>query len=349
MNNLFICHSQAQLTLACGLSKVRFNNDNNELILHMDFDVKDEMRQRLRSVFNRVLYLQGVFPAENATYKAKLQYYPRGLKHAHNFLNDKYDRVFVVCDTVVLTQKIIQCVWKLNTQVEINYLEDGIITYYRDNDMTFGLDSSKRSLLLRKIIFKYIFGVGKFYNRDFIDGGGMKCIKNAYVLFPGLVREPYKSQRNLIGITSEEYYEGLKSLYSIKPMSIADNAIILVVDKLDRYKYSEEVRTALATYIQNQKAQGKTIYCKFHPREETHWEIFNSCHTLEKSIGIESIYLSLYERRNNILIAGIKSTGLMSAKMMGYPTVSLFKLCKEKNDNLLTFYSALNIPLVEAE
>ena len=43
MKNLYICHTQAQLILASGLALGRFRDDENDLILFVDFGIKDEL------------------------------------------------------------------------------------------------------------------------------------------------------------------------------------------------------------------------------------------------------------------------------------------------------------------
>lgn len=74
MRNLFICHTQAHLILASGLALGRFKNDENLLILFVDFGIKDELKARLDKTFARTLYLQSIYPAEFNTAKAKLKW-----------------------------------------------------------------------------------------------------------------------------------------------------------------------------------------------------------------------------------------------------------------------------------
>ena len=66
--------------------------------------------------------------------------------------------------------------------------------------------------------------------------------------------------------------------------------MILVIDKLGRL-------TKLAHHsilnIKQNKAEGKTVICKFHPRETEIWDIFEDCPEMDKSVGIESVYVSL--------------------------------------------------------
>ena len=72
MKNLFVCHTQANLILASGLALGRFKDDENLLILFVDFGLKDELKERLDKTFAHTLYLQSIYPPEFNTAKAKL-------------------------------------------------------------------------------------------------------------------------------------------------------------------------------------------------------------------------------------------------------------------------------------
>lgn len=347
MRNIFICNTQAQLILASGLAAGRFKGDENELILFVDFGLGDDLKKRLVGTFSRVLFLQSIYPAECNTVKAKLKWYPEDWKLIKRFISGKkYEKAFAVCDWLILVQKTLKRLYRLNTDIYMAWLEDGITAYYRDSDIRGGLDSNNFTRTIRRILVRDILGIGKFYDRDFREMGGLKCLKYIYTCYPDAVREPYRSQKKLVEITDEEYQLGLQSIYSPVELNIAPQSVILVVDKLDRYAYPEKVKAALAEFVTRCKADGKTIICKFHPRETTIWDIFDGCRQLDNSVGIESAYVSLQNIKETVTIVGIKSAGLMSAKKMGYKTVSLFSSCGESNDNLILFYNKLGIELI---
>ena len=344
--NLFICHTQAQLILASGLALGRFKDDENLLMLFVDFGIKDELKERLNKTFTRTLYLQSIFPAEFNTAKAKLRWMPEDWKLIKEYLVVSVDRAFGICDHLILVQKTLQYVYKKNHNVQMIWLEDGITAYYRDSEITGGLDSNDLTRFIRKVIFKYLLGLGSFYDRDFWGTGGMKHLTSMYCLYPDIVLEPYRTYKKIVGITDEEYLAGLSAMYPKSNLNVLPNSVILVVDKLDRYAFPEKVRTSLSAFISKCKEDGKTVICKFHPRETEVWDIFDGCQTMDKAVGIESAYVSLTDIKDAITIAGIKSTGLMSAKKLGYNTVSLFPSCGEQNENLVKFYKQLNIMLI---
>lgn len=346
MRNLFVCHTQAHLILASGLALGRFRDDENLLILFVDFGIKDELKERLNKIFTRTLYLQSIYPAEMNTAKAKLKWYPQDWKLIKQFLTEPVDRAFAVCDWLLLVQKTLQRCYRLNKQSEMAWLEDGITAYYSDSEIHGGMDKYSWSLAIRRFLFRDIVGVGKFYDRDFSLMGGLTCLKQVYTCNPDAVREPYRSQKHLVGITDEEYLAGLSAMYPKSKLDVQPNSVILVVDKLDRYAFPDRVRASLSTFISKCKEEGKTVICKFHPRETEVWDIFDCCQTMEKSVGIESAYVSLADLKDTITIAGVKSAGLMSAKKVGYNTVSFFPSCGEQNDNLVKFYEKLGIKLI---
>lgn len=345
MNNLFICHTQANLILASGLALGRFKEDWNDLILFVDFGISEEMKERLRQTFNRVLFLQSIYPAEFNTFKAKLKWYPEDWAEIKKFITQGYDRAFVVCDWVLLVQKTLKLTYRLNPKVEMAWLEDGITAYYSDSETVGGFETNRFTMAVRTLLVKYLLGVGKYYDREFREMGGLSCLKKVYTCYPRAVREEYVC-KELVEIQDHEYMLGLKALYPCRILPITPNSVILVVDKLDRYAQPEKVKNALSSFIEKCRCEGKAVICKFHPRETEIWDIFHGCQTMEKSIGIESVYVSLEKIKDTITIVGIKSAGLMSAKKMGYETISLFRETGETNSNLTNFYSNLEIELL---
>lgn len=347
MSNLFVCHTQAQLILACGLCHGRFHNDENELILFVDFDLKKEMREKLDRIFSRTLYLQSIYPEKYNTFKAKLKWYVQDWRMIKRYIQNPYKRVFVVCDTLLLVQKCMQLAYRLNQSTRFIWLEDGILAYYENIRVNKGLDRNRFTRCIRKLIFKYFLRVGKFYNRVFPGFGGSSVIHEIYALFPDVVRELYRSTRRITGIDHEEYFFGLQSLYAPSEMSIDKDSIVLIMDKLDTYLHPEAVRKTVKDFIEKKRLSGKTIYCKLHPRETGTWKIFETCQMMDRSIGAESMYLSLSKYKEKISIVGIKSAGLMSAKKLGFDTSSLFLSCGETNANLEHFFKSIHIELIQ--
>lgn len=347
MNNLFVCHSQAQLILATGLAYARFTNDTNYLIVFVDFNMNESLRHNLLECFcNKVLFLQGTYPAKYKSWSEKLKRYPHDLKKIRKFMDVPFDRVFEVCDGCIPEMFILKYAATRNKDVEDIWLEDGSYPYFRNIVQGNGFDSNSMTRFIHKIIFKYLCGLGKFYDKDFREMGGNSHIKYAYLTFPGMEREPYHSQRKIRGISHQEYMTGIKTMYDPLHINLCNGAILLVMDKLDVYRQPETVKNTIKTLLKSAESVRVTVYVKFHPREESQWKIFTSCQELNKNIGIESIYSTLLHQNISLKIVGIKSTGLQSAKKLGLSTYSLAEVCGENNPELLTFYSQLNINII---
>ena len=339
MRNLFVCHTQAHLILACGLSMGRFKNDENHLVLFKDFNLNDELRGKLEAFFTTTLFLTGGFPASNKAFKARLKWHREDNRLLKQHIQQPYDRVFAVCDWTPPVQYCLKRCRDLNENTEFIWLEDGILSYFPNVTLHKGADKYTFTMYLRKILFKYLMGIGSIYDRDFEEMGGLKIFRQMYTLYPEAVREPYRSSRELVKIEDDEYLAGVQTLYDTSKLDIPDGSILLLVDKLDTYLYPDMVKTSIARLKDIAKSEGKKIFCKFHPREDMEWPVFDGCTILERTIGAESLYLSLIPKRGNISIVGIKSAGLMSAKKMGFDVTTLFNECGENNPDLVKFFT----------
>ena len=345
MRNLFVCHTQAHLILACGLSKGRFKNDDNHLVLFKDFNLNDELRGKLEAFFASTLFLTGGFPASNKAFKARLKWHREDNRLLKQHIQQPYDRVFAVCDWTPPVQYCLKRCLDLNANTEFIWLEDGILSYFPNVELHKGVDKYKFTMYLRKILFKYLMCIGSIYDRDFEEMGGLKIFHQVYTLYPEAVREPYRSSRKLVKIEDEEYLAGVQTLYDTRKLDIPDGSILLLVDKIDTYLYPKKVQDAIERLKEKAKSEGRMIFCKFHPREDIEWPVFKGCTILEKTIGAESMYLSLSDKKDSIQVVGIKSAGLMSARKMGFNVVSLFKEIGEINDSLEIFFMRIGIVL----
>lgn len=346
MRNLFVCHSQAQLLLAVSLAKGRFKSEINDLILFVDFAMKEDLRCNVIDSFNQCLFRIGTYPAINKTWKAKSKRYPDDIKEIRIFMKEPYTRIFEVCDGCIPEMYILKQGFKRNLNVEAIWLEDGSYPYFRNVVQRDGFDSNTFSRFMHRMLFKYVFGLGEYYDRDFDEMAGSKKIKKAYLTFPGFERDPYHSQREIIGISEEEYANGIRALYNnIQTEQVGSNVMLLVLDKLDVYENIEKTRKMLDAIIKDAVAKGWSVWCKFHPREEGKWDIFSKCQELDKDIAIEGYYASYISCKEKITIVGIKSTGLQVAKKLGYRVVSLAQLCGEENENLDSFYKRIGIAM----
>ena len=165
MNNLFVCHSQANLLLAVSLSVGRFSSNTNDLILFQDFAMRDELKAVLQTCFSRVLFRSGTYPAIQKSWKEKIKRYPKDLKAIKVFIGKTmYDKVFEVCDDCIPEIYILKKTNRNNACVEQIWLEDGSYPYFRNTIDLSGFSSNSFTRWVRKCLLKYICAFGRFYD-----------------------------------------------------------------------------------------------------------------------------------------------------------------------------------------
>lgn len=342
MNNLFVCHSQAQLILACGLISGRFKQDTNYMILFVDFNINEALKSTLISLFHKVLFLQGTYPAQYKTWKSKLKRYPNDIKKIRNFIDSQIDRLFEVCDDCIPELYILKRANKSNPQVECAWLEDGSFPYFRNTEDLSGFSTNQFMRNLRKILVKYIARYGRYYDFQGAYMGSNRLLKYAYLTFPGLERKEYNN-KTIIGITDNEFQNGLSVLFPFSEETrLKDNSVLIVLDKLDTYKDISKIKGIINSVLSLYK--NKYIYYKYHPREESRLEELNNCIELNRYIAIEKYYVSSAGR--NITIIGIKSTSLQNAIKMGYKAISYSKKVNEIDENMFKFYDRIGIEIL---
>ena len=57
-----------------------------------------------------------------------------------------------------------------------------------------GMGANRMTCMIRRIIFKYIFCLNKYYDLNFYMGGHY-LLKHAYVSYPQYVQEQYKTMK----------------------------------------------------------------------------------------------------------------------------------------------------------
>lgn len=340
MRNLFVCHSQIQLILAIGLVKGRFINDKNDLILFQDFNMNEETKSILLKSFDKVLFRSGIYPVVNKSWKAKLKRYPDDFSAIKAFMNIPYSKIFEVCDGNIPEMYILKRAYKLNSHTDMIWLEDGSHPYYLNTDVKDGLNANKFTRNLRKFFFKFFFGLGKFYDFEFNEMGGNRYLKKAYITFKGNEREIFKS-KEIVSISADEYKKGIHTLFNSTGIEIEDNSVVLVLDKLDVYKDLDSIKS-LARKI-GSSVKNKKVYYKYHPREERDLEGMENFTQLDKNLGIEYYFSAAVNK--HITVLGIKSTGLQSAKVLGFNTISAINIVNEDDPSVVKFYKSIGVTL----
>ena len=344
MTNLFVCHSQAQLLLAISLTTGRFAQDQNYLILFTDFKLNDELCDRLYSIFTRVLIRVGTFPSINKSWKEKFKRYPSDLKEIHNYVSRPFDKIFEVCDECIPELFILKYTYKKNPNAEYIWLEDGSYPYFRNTIDVSGFSTNKATRTIRKLLLKYIFGLGHFYDFRGYYMGANHILKKAYLTFPGKQRKEYNS-KEIIGITNEEFCHGLTTMYPpLQEHRLPPNSILIVMDKLDVYKDLNKIEQSIKYVVTICRQKGEQVFYKYHPREESQLSALQNCDELSRFTGVENFYSA--NIGIPLTIIGIKSTGLQNAKKLGFKVISLSSAAGESDDNIISFYKKIGIKTI---
>ncbi|WP_147400018.1 polysialyltransferase family glycosyltransferase [Bacteroides ovatus] len=344
MNNLFICHSQAQLLLAVSLTQGRFAQDENHLILFVDFNIKTELKEQLKAAFYRVLYRTGTYPAVNKSWKEKLKRYPSDLKTIKHFMDQTYHRVFEVCDDCIPELFALRYAYIQNNRTEYIWLEDGSYPYFRNTIDVSGFSSNPAMRLIRKVFLKYLCGLGRFYDFKGTYMGANVMLKQAYLTFPGKQRKEYML-KDIVGITDEEFKNGLSFMFPYKVENeLLSGSVFIVMDKLDVYKDLSQIEYTMVQVIEIFKKRGKMIYYKYHPREESALKALTNCKEINRFTGVENYYSASLNRE--LIIIGIKSTGLQNAKKLGFHVISIAPIVHEDDENVLNFYRKIQIQVI---
>lgn len=341
MNNLFVCHTQAQLLLAVSLSKGRFVNNRNYLILFPDFNITVDLKKVLENIFYKTLYRKGTYPIANKSWKAKIQRYPNDLKVIKAFMDCPYSRVFESCDDCIPELYILKYAHKLNKYTKYIWLEDGSYPYFRNTYNVSGFSSNKLMRFIRKCLLKYLCQLGKFYDFRGEYMGSNSILETIYLTFPGKQRKEY-DEKVVIGITDDEYKNGLTYMFPPqKELKIDRKSVLFVLDKLDVYVDLSEVDAIIAQIVKLIIEQGFKIYYKYHPREDSQLKSLSIFTELNKNIGIEAYYSSSLSE--HLIVIGIKSTGLQNAIKLGYDVLSIAHLVNEADKNVDAFYEKIGI------
>ena len=344
MNNLYVCHSQAQLLLACSLVKGRFSNDINDLILFVDFRLNSELRNILDKTFNRTLYRVGTYPACNKSWKNKIRRYPKDLKEINSFISISYDKVFEVCDDCIPELFILKYAFKKNDKTEYIWLEDGSYPYFQNTLDLSGFSTNRCTRYIRKIILKYIMGLNQFYNFQGNYMGSNALLKYAYLTYPDFHRKEYNT-KEIVGITDDEFRQGISCMFPIqKEYSLDDNSVMLVMDKLDVYKDLNLINEIVTQIVRKIRNVNKKLYYKYHPREESELFALKDATEVSRFTGVENFYSSSLGK--NITIIGIKSTSLQYAKKLGFNVISIALISNESDTNVINFYNAIGVKII---
>lgn len=341
-SNLFVLHTQYNLILATGLVRTTFNNSYSDLILFTDFPVSQEILSKCKLFFRNIIVFTGAYPKSNEKYLNKFKRYLVIFRKLKRQLSNKYDRVFIIDDMCIPEMYCMKFAYKNNREVDFVWLEDGGITYFDNNVKSRGLSSNVLTKGFRKLVFKYIFGLRKFYHlADYM--GGHYLLDTAYVTYPKYVRDVYRNKK-IIEINRDSFEIGLKSLYDKEAVQISEKSLFIVLDKISVYEDLKKIEIEISKVIEKYDKEGYKIYYKYHPREEDRLSVLVNYNELDRKISIESYYASMDP--DKVIILGIKSTGLQTAKLLGFYTISMISKIESNKSEIVKFYKNIGIEIL---
>lgn len=340
MENLFVIHTQYSLVLAVGILKNRFSEDSNDLILFEDFLPNQNIKTTLQRSFNTVLFRPGTHSLKGKNKVSTFFTYLQSIKALQNNITKKYNRVFIVLDMNLVEMRIMKHTFKQYPKAEFIALEDGAYPYFLNHDNPGGFDTNKVTRNIRSFIFKYLLSCGKFYSFEGRFMGANTWLNSIYLTYSNYARPIYDAKVK-VEITQKEFSDGVDALFKSTKIKLEKNSVLLILDKLDVYKNFDSIEKKLQEALKNlAKLKVKTYY-KYHPRETDHIAIDHMATELDRNIAIESYYKDTVKA--SPIIIGIKSTGLQTAKKMGFKVVSLSKLLKEDDKQVLQFYKKIGV------
>lgn len=335
MKTLFVLHTQYNLILATGLSQ-----EGDDLILFKDFNLSNDLMEKLERHFCQCEYFEGAYPKREYTWKQKLSKIDDDIKRLHRFLrNNKYDRLVVVEDMCIQEMFIMKCVYKFNKDIELASMEDGAITYFDNGVKSSGMGGTPFKRFVRKCFFSIRYGLLDFYDLAPCTGGH-KMNKRLYTLFPDAVRNELKS-KILVEIKQDQLLYGMNYIYAGTPFQFKENSILIAMDKLSVYGLKTSLVNEIIKEVVNKAVENKQeVYYKYHPRETEELDALHTAIEISRDIALESYLINSNTR--NLKVVGIKSTSLQIAKKLGYEALSYINRV-ETSEKITTFYNRIGV------
>lgn len=264
----------------------------------------------------------------------------RDCKTIKSFINIFYERVFIVDDVCVQEMATMKYAHRLNESCEFAWLEDGSNAYFHNGASSGGLGKNSFLRFIRKYLLTCLYGLHGFYDlgRCF---GDHKLLTKLYVTFPEHIREELK-HKECCEITQKQFLQGIQFMYGDKPFIMFSPSVVFAMDKLSVYGDKLPIiENIIMKEVDEAMKAGKTIYCKYHPRETEKLPALSQAIELNSKIAMEYYLANITDK--DMTLIGVKSTSLQTAKKMGFRVISLIGTLEKQNINVLRFYENIGI------
>lgn len=346
MRNLFILHTQYNLILGTGILQNLYKDEENDLILYSEFNVSQEYKKKLGSVYCNILYIRDNFePQPKGRINVEKHFYGEyKIFKCSPIAAAKYDNIFIAQDRPL--ESLIVGYFKKRFEFKCYNIEEDC--YYsidpQKNDVNYRSPFRTRfSYYTRKLLYgsKYIhqspLGYDIYGQSDYFNG--------IYALYPDQIR-PHLQKHQTLNIRKEVIIKGVEALYSDISISIpeAHSYVLFFFDLIERYKDPAKISTLFSEICCKAKEEGKQILIKYHPRETQKFEVDDSVVEIPFLIPAEKLLVSLYGK--NVKVIGNATTAIVVARKLGFDVDSILRLNGEKNEYLINFYKRIGINIL---
>ena len=245
----------------------------------------------------------------------------------------KYAEYGLVLDKNFCELYIMESLLQSKPQPVIIFIEDGAHSYYHNGVTNGGLSNSKLLRLVRKSAFR-VLGVRKSYRFLHNELGGNKNINKFFLHFPKNQRNLY-SHDKVYGIEKDIFRKVIAQVNSSTKMLNRD---LFILDHSSTFRDCITYEKRIKSFV----AEMGGMWLKFHPREnQSFMERFDNSLIIEREITVER--LLAVQTQSDIGVYGISSTGLMSAKILGYSVTSVMQYFGLEKEEALRFFKVLEI------
>lgn len=340
MKNLFVIHTQYNLILSEAVIEESLSEDENHLIIFKDFNIDTRMIETLKKQFKTVRIYTGSLSKEDQRWRSKIVRYPK-LNRIFKSDDIVYDRVFIVEDTTISEQYIMRHSYKKNKNVYFSCIGDGGYAYFNpDGVAKTGLARHGYTMLLRKLIFKYLFALGRFYTAAWCFGTS-PLLETCYEMYPEYLREELqgKKKHEIKGVYLRK---AVKNIYSYLPeVNINENSLIIMLDKLVVYEDIELFSKVIGEVTAKAKAEGRTVYYKYHPAEKNTYDKLAAATEIDRNIPAEYVFAEAGGKE--CAVVGIMTTALQTAAKMGLQVTSYIESFNPDRKDVIELYKKIGI------
>lgn len=349
MISLFFVHTPYHLLLASGIALAKKNSNTNVLVIYRDFEFDDSYFEKSASLYRKTLVLFGNLDHSKSGLLGKLSYqrlFFRNIRRIKElFRKEGVAKIYVFNDQRVENKKAMQfCTDSRNCKV--TYVEDGSAVYSSSSS------PRKHANSIVQEMKRIIYCLNEPADSSAILGSS-KLINEQVVLFPELVRTEL-TKRKVTELTAEELTASIRFLFGsvIDKIDSLEYSVVIFLDLYDFVScFIDRYMAVITSIIYLCKNMNKTVYVKYHPREEkkyaSHLQSFSErVYFIDKTIPSEAVNCKC-ERK--VIFIGSLSTSLITASKISKDVlrVSIMKLLSLEDKNLRMVFERLGVMIPE--